>query len=72
MTELPRCSQRQQARDGLLDHRLFAVEREQLLGTTLSTERPKPGAAASSENHGIEIGIEWLYSAATELSDFTI
>ena len=53
--KLPRGSQRQQARDGLLDHRLFPVEREQLLGTALSTERPKARASAASENHGIEI-----------------
>jgi hypothetical protein len=32
-----------------------------LLGPTLTTEGPKPGAAASGKNYGIEVGIDvWL------------
>src|SRR5580658_458459 len=46
-----------EARDGLLDHAVLAVEREQLLGTTLATERPEPCAPATSENYGIEVRV---------------
>ena len=52
-----RGSQRQQPRNGLLDHGLLAVEREQLLGPTLPAQRPEAGAAAAGQNHGIEIGL---------------
>ena len=48
-------SQRQQSRHRLLDHRLFAVERQQLLGALLAAERPETRAAPSGQNHGIEI-----------------
>ena len=41
--------------DGLLDHRLFAVECQQLFRTPFAAKRPEACAAASSEDDGIEI-----------------
>ncbi len=53
---LGRCK-RKQPRHRLLDHGLFAIEREQLLGALSPAERPEAGAAAAGQNHGIEIGV---------------
>ena len=53
--ETCRRSQGQQPANGLLDHGLLSVEREQLLGTTLPAQRPEAGAAAAGENHGMKI-----------------
>jgi hypothetical protein len=44
-----------EARDGLLDHGLLAVERKQLLGAALAAQRPEARAAAAGENYGIEV-----------------
>src|SRR4029077_11204933 len=44
-----------EARYGLLDHGVLAVERKQLLGAALPAERPEPRASAASQNHGIEV-----------------
>ena len=53
----PAASQRQQTRHRLLDHRLLAVERQQLLGPLLAAQRPETRAATASQNHGIEIRV---------------
>ena len=45
------------ARDGLLDHGVLAVEREQLLGAALAAQRPEARAAAASQDHGIEMWV---------------
>ena len=50
-----RRSERQQARNRLLDHGLLAVEREQLLGPALAAQRPKTRAPPAGENYRIEI-----------------
>jgi hypothetical protein len=50
-----RRGQRQKAGDGLLDHGLLAVERQQLLGTTLPAQGPEACTPAAGENHGMEI-----------------
>ena len=55
--KLFRRGQRQQARHGLLDHRLLAVERQQLLGALFAAERPEARAAPASQNYGIEIRV---------------
>src|SRR5262249_14262167 len=47
-------SQRQQPLHGLLNHGLLAVQREHLFRQPAPAARPKTGAAASSQNHGIE------------------
>jgi hypothetical protein len=52
--------ERQKSRQRLLDHGLFAVEREQLLGSPLSAQRPKPRAPAAGQDHGIEMWM-WLH-----------
>src|SRR5580704_15973285 len=46
-----------EARHGLLDHGVLAVEREQLLGAALAAQRPEPRASAASQNHGIEVRV---------------
>src|SRR5450759_2339555 len=46
-----------EARDGLLDHRVLAVEREQLLGAALAAQRPEARASAAGENYGIEVRV---------------
>jgi len=50
-------SHRREARDRLLDHGLLAVERQQLLGPALATQRPEARAAATGQNHRIEMRI---------------
>src|SRR5882672_7485205 len=48
---------RQQAGDGLLEHRLFAIEREQLFGSSLAAQRPEACAASPSQDDRIEVRI---------------
>jgi len=52
-----RPSQRQQARHGLLNHRLLAVERQQLFRALPAAQRPEARAAPASQNNGIEIRV---------------
>jgi hypothetical protein len=54
--EILRGGERKQASNGLLHHRLLAVEGKQLLGALLATQRPESRAAASGENHGVKVG----------------
>src|SRR5258707_3182716 len=48
-----------EARYGLLDHGVLAVERKQLLGAALAAQRPEPRASAASQNHGIEVRVRF-------------
>ena len=61
-------SQRQQPRHRLLNHRLLAVERQQLLGALLAAQRPEARAAPSSQNYGIEIRV-LSHGFSTDLTD---
>jgi len=40
-----------------LDHRVLAIEREQLLGPLFAAQRPKARAAPSGKNYGMEVRI---------------
>jgi hypothetical protein len=51
------CGHGSESRDGLLDHAVLAVEREQLFGSTLTAERPEARAPATGENYGIEVRV---------------
>src|ERR1039457_3714359 len=55
--DLSRRSQREQSCHRLLNHRLLAVERQQLLRALLAAQRPKARAAPPSQNYGIEIRV---------------
>jgi hypothetical protein len=48
---------RRESRNSLLDHTVLAIEREQLFGATLATERPEARAPATGENYGIEVRV---------------
>src|SRR5262249_47389048 len=49
--KLPRRRQRQQPLHRLLDHRLLAVERKQLLRAPLPAQRPETRASSPRQNH---------------------
>ncbi len=53
---LPRC-QWQQPAHGLLDHGLFTVEGQQLLGAPLAAQWPEARSPSAGEYHGIEMRI---------------
>ncbi len=48
---------RGEAGDGLLDHGVLAIERQQLLGAPLAAQRPKARASASGQDYGIEVRV---------------
>jgi hypothetical protein len=50
-----RRSQRQQSRDGLLNHSVPAVKREQLLGALLPAQGPEARAPATGKDHRIKV-----------------
>ena len=52
-----RRSQPNQARHGLLNHGLLAVQRQQLFGPPLTTEGPEARSASASENDWVKVGI---------------
>ncbi len=47
--------------DGLLNHGLFAVKRQQLFGPPLSAQRPKSGTTPAGEDDRIEIGVRFCH-----------
>jgi hypothetical protein len=49
--ETARCGQWGQARDGLLDHGVLAIKREELLGAALSAQRPEARASAAGQDY---------------------
>ena len=51
-------SQREQAFHRLLDHGLFAVERQHLFGLLATASGPEAGPAAAGKNHWIK----WLFT----------
>jgi hypothetical protein len=48
--------QRHKALDGLLDHRIFSIQGEHLLGQTAAAARPEPCATPACQYHWIEMG----------------
>jgi len=54
--ELFRWGKPKQPRHRLLNHRLLAIQRKQLLGAFLAAKRPETCATSAGEDHGIEVG----------------
>ena len=60
--------QRQQSLNGLLNHRLIAIEVQHLLGHLPATARPEARTASASQDYGIEIGRfrHWIQLVETQ------